>query len=368
MRIAQSQVALASQRTATVSDTSRSTMQAWAGDRPRQAPVVRLEVGARSTPAAIAGLTAEAVAESSRRAIAASTTAHVATGPDMGDPAISDPKLSVLIALIERMTGHKIHLLKPGDLSPKVEATAQPAGAATPATAGSAETAPQPQNQGWGVEVHVEQIHQETETTAYTATGQVTTTDGQTIAFEYQLAMHRDLTQRVAIDIEAGDAVKQVDPVALNLTGGPIALDATRTEFDLDSDGSADKVALPAAGTYFVALDRNGNGKIDNGAELFGPATGNGFTELKALDSDGNGWIDAADTAYASLRLWSGQDASTQSLAEAGVAAIYVGQSVSTRFDLRSGSNESLGQVISSSIYLVESGQPGALQQVDLTA
>ena len=48
--------------------------------------------------------------------------------------------------------------------------------------------------------------------------------------------------------------------------------------------------------------------------------------------------------------------------------ALYVGQSAATQFDIRSSSNDALGQVISSSVYLGEDGKPGALQQVDLAA
>jgi hypothetical protein len=45
-----------------------------------------------------------------------------------------------------------------------------------------------------------------------------------------------------------------------------------------------------------------------------------------------------------------------------------VGESASTLFELRSDSDESMGQIVSSSVYLAENGKPGAMQQVDLTA
>jgi hypothetical protein len=386
MRITQSEVALSSQRSASVSDVTRSTMQAWIGDRPSRAPTTRVEQGIHSTPAAIAGFSAQAVAVAARRAAArdqqprvqlpqlatAVSTSSTVSGPDASDPTITDPNLAILIQLIEKLTGHKIHLVKPGDVPTNADAAARQAGNNAAAAADAqvaAQNAPaQPQPAGWGVEIHVQQVHHETETTAYRATGQVVTADGQAVSFDFQLGMHRDLTQQVNIDVLAGDAIKKVDPIALNLNGGPVALSETRTAFDINSDGTAEKVALPAAGTYFLALDRNGNGTVDNGTELFGPATGSGFGELKTLDGDGNGWIDESDAAYASLRLWSGPDGATKSLAEAGVGALYVGQSVSTQFDIRSGANETLGQVVSSSVYLGENGKPGALQQVDLTA
>jgi hypothetical protein len=218
------------------------------------------------------------------------------------------------------------------------------------------------------VEVQTEQIHQETESTDFSAAGRVVLTDGRTISFDYQLGMHREFSQRVASDFQFGDAVKKVDPIALNLSGGPVSLRSDRSGFDINSDGTAEQVALPADGTYFLAIDRNGNGTIDNGSELFGPATGNGFAELKSLDSDGNGWIDEGDAAYGALELWSGAAGGLQSLDAVGVEALYVGKSVSTQFDIRNAANETMGQVVSSSVYLGENGRPGAMAQVDLTA
>ena len=394
MRIVQSAVVLTSQRSASVSDTTTSSIQAWVGERPGSGPVTRVSHGTAATPAALASLTSQARAMAARESAAALQSqrarlpvrqfaaaspsgASSGAGPDLTDPTITDPNLTALLALIERLTGHKIHLVKPGDVAANAGTTAQQAGQAASAAvaasqgnaaAGNAATGTQQQAAGWGVEVKAEQVHQEQETTAFQASGQVTTADGQTVVFDYGLAMHRELTQTSSTDIQAGDAVRKIDPIALSLGGGPAALSDTRTGFDLNSDGTAENVAMPAAGTYFVALDRNGNGAIDNGTELFGPQSGNGFTELKALDDDGNGWIDEADAAYSRLSLWSGPATATMSLAEAGVGALYVGQSAATQFDLRDSSNNTLGQVISSSVYLGENGKPGVLQQVDLAA
>lgn len=377
MRIEQTQVALASRRVASTTDTTRSSMQAWVGDRPAQTS----STGSSTTQAqaairaAIARMSAQALAatcNATRQTLASTTSAASPAGAssalDPTDPTVTDPKLAALIMLIERLTGHKVrlvHLAVPTD----PEAAAQGAGAQANAAARAANGQPQPpQRAGWGVEVHIEQTHQETEATDFAASGQVVTEDGRTISFDYRLAMRRGLTQTSTTDIQAGDAIKKVDPIALNLSGGPVALDSIRSAFDINSDGTAEQVALPAAGTYFLALDRNGNGTIDDGSELFGPATGNGFAELKALDGDHNGWIDQGDAAYASLRLWNGPDGEQKSLTEAGVGALYVGKTVGTQFDLRSSTNETLGQVVSSSVYLGENGTSGAMQQIDLTA
>jgi hypothetical protein len=355
-------------------------MQAWIGDRPAQSTSAGSSIAQTqaATRAAIARLSTQALAaarDATRLALAptisGASPAGAASTVDPTDPTVTDPKLAALIILIERLTGHKVRLVHLG-IPTDPEAAGQRTGAQAAALAQTANAQPrqpqQPQRAGWGVEVHVEQTHQETEATDFAASGQVVTQDGRTISFDYRLAMRRDLTQTSTTDIQAGDAVKKVDPIAVNLSGGPVALDSSRSAFDINSDGTAEQVALPAAGTYFLALDRNGNGTIDDGSELFGPATGNGFTELKALDSDHNGWIDQGDATYASLRLWAGPDGEQKSLVEAGVGALYVGKTVGTQFDLRSDANETLGQVVSSSVYLNENGTPGAMAQVDLTA
>ncbi|HXE74600.1 MAG TPA: hypothetical protein VNN18_03045 [Candidatus Xenobia bacterium] len=89
--------------------------------------------------------------------------------------------------------------------------------------------------------------------------------------------------------------------------------------FDLNSDGVADRLPWTVAGQPigFLALDRNHNGVIDNGRELFGnytplegdQAAANGFEALAYWDraeagGNSDGWIDARDSVWSELRIW----------------------------------------------------------------
>jgi hypothetical protein len=136
--------------------------------------------------------------------------------------------------------------------------------------------------------------------------------------------------------------------------GSPIVIDLDRggfdftdvaggVTFDLDGDGEGERISWLAAGSGdgWLVLDRNGNGVIDNGSELFGnftpqppSAEPHGYLALAVYDQessggDGDGWITANDAVYPALRLWldTNHDGVSQShelipLATLGIRAI----------------------------------------------
>jgi hypothetical protein len=93
-------------------------------------------------------------------------------------------------------------------------------------------------------------------------------------------------------------------------------------QFDHDKNGFAERSGWVGADDGLLVLDRNGNGQIDNGSELFGnnsgsgPGWANGFAALAEFDSNRDGRIDASDSAFASLRVW--KDANSNGLTDAG--------------------------------------------------
>ena len=139
-------------------------------------------------------------------------------------------------------------------------------------------------------------------------------------------------------------------------------------DFDLNADGRGEAIPFVAGGSGFLVFDRNQDGQVNDGKELFGPARGNGFEELAQLDKDGNGWIDEADPDYSKLFVWTrNADGSggLRMLQESGLGALNVAFS-SSPFDLKDARNDLRGQILRTGLYLAESGKAGTMQQLDL--
>lgn len=132
------------------------------------------------------------------------------------------------------------------------------------------------------------------------------------------------------VNLSAAQApVQQVDPLVLDLAGNGFSTSGLGrpARFDLDGDGRLDAISAPTGDDALLALDRNGNGHIDSGRELFGDQHGsaNGFAELARFDDNADGRIDAGDAVFAQLRLlrFDAQGRQQlQTLGEAGVSAI----------------------------------------------
>lgn len=201
----------------------------------------------------------------------------------------------------------------------------------------------------------------ESEKTTVCGNGQVRTADGKTIDFDYSLAMERSFASEKTEQESA--TIKLRDPLMLSFDGKACELTEDCIAFDLDADGKPEQIPGLGKATAFLVFDRNGNGKADDGSELFGVASGNGFADLALLDGDHNGWIDEADAAFSRLAVWSGER--FDSLQARGIGALYTA-AVDAPFALKTGSNELLGQIRAAGLYLSEAGEVGQMQQVDL--
>ena len=190
--------------------------------------------------------------------------------------------------------------------------------------------------------------------------------DGKELNVGLNISLSRSFVQKTSLTVDLIQK-KMKDPLVISLNGQMPNLSTKTFSFDIDSDGQNDQISQLKRGNGFLALDKNNNGTIDNGTELFGTKSGDGFADLKAYDNDKNGWIDENDAIFSKLRIWQkgeGKD-TLLALGEVGIGAIFLG-STETPFSIKSETNATLGEIRKSGMVLFEDGHAGVISQVDL--
>lgn len=208
---------------------------------------------------------------------------------------------------------------------------------------------------------------EETENTGFTTQGTVKCADGREISFNLNLEMSRSFQEYYEENISYMQT-SMCDPLVINLNGNIADLSDQTFFFDLDGDGQEDEINRLAAGSGFLALDKNGDGIINDGSELFGTKSGDGFADLAAYDTDHNGFIDEGDEIWDKLKIWvMDEDGNQQlySLAEKGVGAICL-QNSATDFAITDADNQMKGMIRSTGVFLYENGNVGTVQHVDM--
>lgn len=207
----------------------------------------------------------------------------------------------------------------------------------------------------------------ESESTTFATRGLVQTADGRSIDFNIEVSMSRAFMQETNL-LEVKDYIK-TDPLMINLDTNIGAVSDQKFFFDLDADGKEESISFAGKGSGFLALDKNGDGKINDGSELFGTSSGDGFRDLAAFDEDGNGWIDENDSVFERLKVWTKDENGNDyliDLKKADVGAIYLGNA-DTQFSLKDDANRLNAEIRKTGIYLKEStGSAGTLNHVDL--
>ncbi|HEX3071005.1 MAG TPA: hypothetical protein VHX14_20720 [Thermoanaerobaculia bacterium] len=154
------------------------------------------------------------------------------------------------------------------------------------------------------------------------------------------------------------------EPLLINLDNGPYRLTGLDdpVSFDIHANGQHETMGWTAryASLAFLAMDRNGNGSIDDGSELFGNASrlnngqraANGFEALAQYDSNGDGAIDEADPAWSSLLLWTDRNhngvsdpGELETVASSGLTRIYLAHHWTGRRDASGNSFGYQGQI-----------------------
>ncbi len=354
MKIATGAVSLASAHAFHEERTREESLRVWVGN---ERPVF---AGEEEPSGAQVRISPEArqLRQTAVQPLVAADPAEVAPSDSVPE---EDPKLKAMRLILEALTGRKIRI---AGFAPVSSGNAAPYPRGEPG--GNPVDSP-PARQGWGLEYDLVETVNEQETMTFSAVGQVVTGEGQSIDFQIQLAMHREFAETNQVRIRGGDA-RLVDPLVINFTGKAAELSGGRFVFDLDADGKSEELSALAPGSGFLVFDRNQDGKINNGLELFGPAGGHGFGELSQLDRDSNGWLDENDPLYAALGVWmrdaAGND-SLANLAEKHVGAIFL-RPVETSFALKDNENGVLGQLRETSVFLGENGGAGTVREIDL--
>ncbi|MEL7654540.1 MAG: hypothetical protein AAGU75_01380 [Bacillota bacterium] len=218
---------------------------------------------------------------------------------------------------------------------------------------------------GFGLIYNRSETQIERSRVSFAAEGVVKTTDGREIKLDLNFNIDQQVIQQSNFQLRAGEALK--DPLVINF-GGSVASFTERTmSFDLDYDGIKDTVQMLNANSGYLALDKNDNGIVDDGRELFGPQTDNGYGELMKYDEDGNGWIDENDSVFDHLKIWYHDEQGNSklvALTDKNVGAIYLG-SVDTRMNMYNQTGMA-GALKQSGLVLLENGESRVMQELDL--
>lgn len=214
----------------------------------------------------------------------------------------------------------------------------------------------------------MQRYHMEEEHTTFATQGTVKTADGRELSFNLEFGMSRRFEEYYEENVVTSIKTFK-DPLVINLNTNIAQVSDQKFFFDLDCDGEEEEISSLQAGSGFLALDLNGDGKINDGSELFGTKSGDGFKDLSKYDLDANGWIDEADPIWEKLLIWTkdenGKD-KMYHLSDLGVGAIGLSR-VGTQFSLNTKeTNETNAMIRKTGIFLYENGTVSTLQQLDM--
>lgn len=217
----------------------------------------------------------------------------------------------------------------------------------------------------------------EQEDTSFSTVGTVRTKDGREINFNVNVNMSRRCEEYYREELNVAQFALY-DPLVINLDTDATELSDQTFYFDLDADGEEEEISM-LKGSGYLALDKNEDGIINDGSELFGTGNGDGFADLARYDEDGNGWIDENDSIWSKLKIWCKDEKGNDvlyKLSDKGVGAICL-QNVSTDFTLQGDrtaqggateANATNGAIRKTGIFLYENGNVGTVQHVDMAA
>ncbi len=202
---------------------------------------------------------------------------------------------------------------------------------------------------------------------SFSAQGCVQTTDGRSINLNLNFNVSQQISKSLSVSFERITH----DPLVIDFAGNLTQFEGSTMTFDIDCDGEDDRLHNLKAGSGYLAIDRNDNGKVDDGSELFGPETDNGYSELAVYDEDHNGWIDENDSIFSKLRIWYRDEnggSHLDAIVDMGVGAVYLGHA-STNYDMYTNDAASnfAGKMRDSGFVLMENGEARLMHELDIS-
>ena len=304
--------------------------------------------------------------------VTSSSTSRELSNKVDNDPATKDMDINIdqksraLMNLIEKMFHVKVELFDGKALRQKMAQGNQQVAASSPDTdqAGS----PAPSSSAPNITRVQQTYHKlyESERSVFQASGEIELNDGRRLAVDFKLDMAREHYEEFFGEMVISG--KQVDPLVINLNGNAAQLTNNRQAFDLNSDGQTEKIAYATGDSAFLALDKNNNGKIDDGSELFGPRSGSGFAELAEYDENNDGVIDESDSIFNQLVLSQRDENGHEnqlSLKDAGIAGFYLA-AYDTPFSIMDDEGNHSGVIRQTGVYIRSDGTLDSMQHVDL--
>ncbi|MBL4942539.1 MAG: hypothetical protein JKY81_12870 [Colwellia sp.] len=189
----------------------------------------------------------------------------------------------------------------------------------------------------------------------------------QALSLNYNFTLSSERTSYSKIEMSAA-ALK--DPLIVQFGAQSLGKITGQKNFLINQDNTLDKLPIFSGDVGYLVFDQNNNQQADDGSELFGPQTGQGFAELARLDSNNNGFIDAEDKDFERLYLWQPNADNSQterwlSLQEAKIQAISL-SAISTPFDFYDQQGQLQAQLRQSSFAISDEGYGRGVHQVDV--
>lgn len=279
------------------------------------------------------------------------------TGAEAAEASISrvEQRFQKMISVLERMFGIKVQLYEGPDPNK------------APRTPSTEEETPSGQQRR--ADIAMREYHHviEAESSQVAIQGKLELNDGRKLDVDFRLDMARSREEEFWGEMVISGG-RQVDPLVVNLNGNVAQLTNQRTQFDLDGDGKDEQVAFATGDSAFLAIDKNSNGTIDDGNELFGPKSGSGFADLAKYDDNGDGLIDQLDDIWKELVLVQRDESGKESLLslqDVGISA-FVLERTRSPFSLFNDQGERTGVVRETGLYVRDDGSVDSLQHVDL--